>query len=78
MSVLGAGWLVCVCVCVCTRPCWLQLGKPLGRLPKGLTVDWFVDSIMVRGASVAILEQSCRQKVRERKNQLVLLEVCNV
>lgn len=46
---------ICVCVCVCLNQLWQELGKPLGAAPIVPSVDSFVDSVMVRGASVAIL-----------------------
>lgn len=63
MSVLGTSWFVCVCIClgkyvrkcVCLYQLWQELGKPLGAPPTVPSVDSFVDSVMVRGASVAIL-----------------------
>lgn len=42
-------------VYVCLHQLWQELGKPLGALPIVPSVDSFVDSVMVRGASVAIL-----------------------
>lgn len=54
-----AGSSVFVCVCAPMRAClyqlWQELGKPLGAPPIVPSVDSFVDSVMVRGASVAIL-----------------------
>lgn len=49
--------LVCACVLkyVCLHQRWQELGKPLGAPPIVPSVDSFVDSVMVRGASVAIL-----------------------
>lgn len=69
INVLGAGYFISVCVCVrvrlglcvivhvcvCLHRLWQELGKPLGALPVLPSVDSFVDSVMVRGASVAIL-----------------------